>query len=201
MGVPFESLEPIIITVVEPDVNQVMLNFDAIQVFRSITGPNGAYSEVTKQGTRPWLVKDQTTYTFTDSDGAADYYYKYRYFNTVTQAFDTFSTPERGEPEPALQVISIEELKDIYLFGVDLTDDAGRPYSNAMFTWYIKAAVDWMEKRLDIPILPRRYDDERHDYYKYDYNKYIWLKLSHYPVIGISEVKLVLPGEQIVKVF
>lgn len=196
-----EALQPITTTIIEPDVNLVRANFDAIQVFRSVNGPTGSYSEVTKPGTRPRLEKDKTTYTFTDPDGAADYYYKFRYFNTVTSAFDTFSTPERGEPEPALQVISIEELKDVYLFGVDLTNDQGVPYSNAMFTWYIKAAVDWIEKRLDLPILPRTYPDERHDYYKYDYNKYIWLKLSHYPVIGISEVKLVLPGEQVVKVF
>jgi len=196
-----ENLEPITTTIVEPDVNAVMLTFDAIQVFRSITGPTGAYNEVTAPGTRPRLETDKTSYDFIDTDGAADYYYKFRYFNTVSNLSDVFSDPERGTPEPALQVISIQELKDIYLFGVDLTNDQGVPYSNAMFVWYIKSAVDWIEKRLDLPILPRTYPDERHDFFKYDYDKYIWLKLSHYPVIGISECKLVLPGEQVVKVF
>jgi hypothetical protein len=196
-----ENLEPITTTIVVDDVNVVMQTFDAIQVFRAITGPTGAYNEVTEAGTRPRLEKDKTSYDFIDNNGAADYYYKFRYYNTVSGAFDTFSDPERGTPEPALQVISIQELKDIYLFGVDLTNDQGVPYSNAMFVWYIKAAVDWIEKRLDLPILPRIYPDERQDYYKYDYNKYIWLKLNHYPVIGVNEVKLVLPGEQVVKVF
>ena len=196
-----ETLEPITTTIVVDDVNAVMLTFDAIQVWRSVNGPTGAYAEVTAPGTRPRLEKDKTSYDYIDSNGAADYYYKFRYYNTVSQAFDVFSDPERGAPEPALQVISIQELKDIYLFGVDLTNDQGVPYSNAMFVWYIKAAVDWIEKRLDLPILPRQYVEERNDYFKYDYDKYIWLKVSHYPVIGVNECKLVLPGEQVVKVF
>jgi len=195
-----ENLEPISTTVIADDVNTIMLTFDAIQIFRSVTGPAGPYNEVTAEGTRPRLETDKTSYVFIDNNGAADYYYKFRYFNTVSGIFDTFSDPGRGAPEPALQVISIQELKDIYLFGVDLTNDQGVPYSNAMFVWYIKAAVDWIEKRLDLPILPRQYE-ERHDFFKYDYDKYIWLKLNHAPVIGVNECKLVLPGEQIVKVF
>jgi hypothetical protein len=196
-----ENLEPITTTIIEEDVNLVMATFDEIQIFRSINGPTGVYAEITEPGTRVRLLKDKTSYEFVDVNGAREYYYKFRYYNSVTNSFDAFSSPERGEQEPALQVISIEELKDIYLFGVDLTNDQGVPYSNAMFTWYIKAAVDWLEKRLDIPILPRIYDEERHDFFKVDYDKYIWLKLSHYPVIGVNNVKLVLPGEQVVKDF
>ena len=196
-----EYLEPITTTIVDEDVNAALLTFDCIQVFRSVNGPAGSYSEVTEPGTRPRLEQDKTTYEFIDKQGAAGYYYKFRYFNSVSSVSDAFSDPERGTPEPALQVISVQELKDVYLFGVDMTNDRGVEPSNTMFVWYIKAAVDWIEKRLDIPILPKQYVLERHDYYKYDYNKYIWLKLNHAPVIGINLVELVLPGDQIVKVF
>lgn len=193
--------EPIIINIVEPDVNAVMASFDSIQIHRSVTGPTGVFSEVSDQNTRPRLVTDKTEYVFTDANGAQGYYYKFRYFNSVTQAVDAFSAAERGAPDPALQVMGIDELKEVYLFGVDLTDDKGQPYPNALFAHYIKSAVDWLEKKVQIPILPRRYVEECHDYYKDDYNKYIWLKLLNAPVIGVEEARLVLPGEQVVKVF
>lgn len=196
-----DAREPIIIDIAVPDVNDVMVNFDCIQVWRSTTGPSGTYAEVSDQNTRPRLVTDRTEYRFTDPNGAQGFYYKFRYYNSVTQAADTYSDAERGAPDPALQVISIEELKEIYLFGVDLTRDDGTPYPNSMLAHYIKAAVDWLEKELQLPIIPRRYVEECHDYYKEDYNKYIWLKLLNSPVIGVEECKLVLPGEQVVKVF
>ena len=196
-----EALQPITVTIAESDVNSVMISFDMIQVFRSVNGLSGVYTEITAPGTRPRLETNKTQYEYIDKEGAVDYYYKYRYFNSVTNSFDTFSDAERGEPDPALNVISIQELKDIYLWGVDLTNDQGVPYPTSMYAWYIKAAVDWLEKKLDIPIIPRTYTDERHDFFKDDYNKYIWLKLTHSPVIAVNECKLVLPGEQVVKVF
>ena len=196
-----DAREPIILDFDVPDVNAILVNFDCIQVFRSVNGPTGTYAEATDQNTRPRLVTDKTEYRFTDVNGAQPFYYKYRYYNSIDQTFDTFSDPERGAPEPALTVLSIEELKELYLFGVDLTDDQGLPYPNAMFAHYIKSAVDWLEKKLQIPILPRRYVDEAHDYYREDYDKYIWLKCINSPVMGVEEIKLVLPGEQIVKVF
>lgn len=196
-----DSREPILISIDEPDVNQVLLAFDSIQVHRSTTGPLGSYAEVSDVSTRPRLVTDKTNYVFTDANGAQSFYYKFRYFNAVTQAVDAFSSPERGAPEPALQIISIDELKELYLFGVDLTNDQGTPYPNSIFGHYIRSAVDWIEKELQLPIIPRRYVEECHDFYKDDYDKYIWLHLLNSPVIGVEEVKLVLPGEQVVKVF
>lgn len=196
-----DAREPIIITIEEPDVNLVMATFDSIQVWRSVNGPTGTFTEVSDQNTRPRLVTDKTVYTFTDTSGAQGFYYKFRYYNSVTQATDAFSEAERGAPDPALQIITIEELKDLYLFGVDLTRDDGTPYSNSMFAHYIRSAVDWLEKKLMIPILPKRFVEECHDYYREDYSHYIWVKLLTSPVIGVEEVKLVLPGEQVVKVF
>jgi hypothetical protein len=196
-----DTREPITIDIEVADVNLVMVTFDAIQVWRSTNGPTGTFQEVTDQSTRPRLVADKTLYSFVDPNGSQGFYYKFRYYNTVTLAEDTFSSAERGAPDPALQVLSIEELKDFYLFGVDLTRDDGTPYSNALFAHYIRSAVDWLEKKVQIPILPRRYVEECHDYYREDYNKYIWLKLLNAPVIGVEEVKLVLPGEQVIKVF
>jgi len=191
---------PIIVDILEPDVDTVLQSFDQIQVFRSTSGEGGPYAEITNISTRLDLEAGLTEYRYEDKEGLADYWYKFRYYNSTTHAVDSFSDAAPGEPHPALKVLSVEELQEIYLFGLDLTDDAGNPYPPSLWAHCIKAAVDWVEKRLDIPIIPRTYE-ERQDYIKEDYDKYIWLKTDVKPVIGVEEVKLVLPGEQVVQIF
>jgi hypothetical protein len=193
--------EPIIIDIAITDINTVMLTYDQIQIYRSTSGPTGVYDEITDEETRVQLVANKTEYRYTDSVGDKTFWYKFRYYNSISGTFDAFSTPERGAPEPALTVLSVEELKDFYLFGIDLTNDANLPYPQYLYTHYIKQAVNFLEQKLQMPIIPKRYVEECHDYIKEDYNKYIWLKLVNSPVIGVEEVKLVLPGEQVVKVF
>jgi len=192
---------PIIVDILEPDVATVLQSFDQIQIYRSTSGENGPYREITNINTRLKLEEAVTEYRYEDKNGLSDYWYKFRYYNSSTNVADTFSDAAPGEPHPALQLLTVEELQEIYLFGLDLTDDAGNPYPSSLYAHSIRAAVDWVEKRLDIPILRRRFENERYDYIKEDYTKYIWLKVDRYPVIGVEEVKLVLPGEQIVQVF
>jgi len=55
--------------------------------------------------------------------------------------------------------------------------------------------------RLDIPLRPKRIDAEKHDFYKEDYDKYIHLETDIFPVIDVEEIKLVLPGNQVVQNF
>lgn len=103
--------------------------------------------------------------------------------------------------ETALDVISVDDLKLFYLFGLDLTDDTGTPMPDRLYEHFIKSAVDWVEKRLDIPIIEKSITEERHDYFKEDYNSYIWLETREYPVIAVTEVKMVMPGEVTTQTF
>lgn len=187
------------ITVADP--SSVLASYDVIQIFRSTSGTGGPYVEITDADTRVAMRTCQTEYVFTDKTGSDAYFYKFRFLNSVTMAQSAFSDAQPGALHPALSVISIEELKEVYLFGVDLTKDDGQPFPDSLFAFYIINAVDWLEKKLDIPILPRVYPDERHDYYREDYDRYLWMKLNRSPVIAINEVKIVLPGEQVVQVF
>ena len=92
--------------------------------------------------------------------------------------------------------MSVEELKTNYLFGVDLSDDNGNEFPDSMFQFYIKSAVSWLEKRLDVPMRPLVIEDERHDFFRQDYRKWVWLQLLNKPVIAVDEIKLVLPTNQ-----
>jgi len=183
------------------DIATVLLSYDQLQVHRSTNGEDGVYTEITTETTRVELLTGITEYVYTDTSGDPDYWYKFRYYNSDTEAVSSFTASVQGEQDPALDIVSVTMLKTNYLFGVDLTDDTGKPYPDSMFEHYIKSAVDWLEHYLDIQLKTIDIVEECHDYYRDDYDKYIWMELDHFPLYHISEVKMVLPGDQVVQVF
>ena len=184
------------LTIVVPNLPDVIALFDVIKVHRSVTGVNGPFTEITTPATRMALRSDKTVYEYTDAAGLATYYYRISYFNSLTLAESSQSDPQLGADDPALGVLSVEELKTNYLFGLDLTDDSSNDMPVTLYQWYIKAAVSWIERRLDIPLRPLVVTDEQHDFYVQDYYKYIRLQLDNYPIISVEAASLVLPGEQ-----
>lgn len=193
---------PIDLNLVVDDVDtEIAAGWDQIKIERSTNSEAGPWREITNSSTRIDLIAGQDNYEYTDPAGNGSYWYRYVLYNSGSDTDDTPSGAMQGEQDPALDILSIDELKSFYLFGVDLTDDAGNPYPDSMYAHYIKAAVDWLENDLLIQIKKQSYTEEMHDFYRDDYDNYIWLKLHNHPVISIEEVKLVLPGEQTVKVF
>ena len=196
-----QSTLPITVTVNVADPDTVLLSFDQIQIHRSTDGESGVYVEVTTEDTRLNLESGTTVYEYIDESGSGDYWYRWRYYNSTTMVAGPLSSPAPGATDPVLDIITIEELKTNYLFGLDLTRDDGTEYPDSLYLFFIKSAISQLEHKLDIDIVPKTYVAERHDYYREDYDKYIWIELDHFPVIGVSSVQLVLPGEQVVQVF
>jgi hypothetical protein len=62
----------------------VMSKFDEQKVYRSTTGINGTYSEITGPSTRVTLVAGTTAYYYDDTSGDSAYYYKISYYNSVS---------------------------------------------------------------------------------------------------------------------
>lgn len=185
----------ICIRIVVSNLDKVMEQFDQIKVHRSTTGITGPYSEITTPPTRIALVADTITYEYTDTAGDADYYYKVSYYNSVSTAESSLSDAQQGDGAAALSVISVEEVKTNYLFGLDLTDDEGNEFPDSMYEFFIKSAVSWLEHKFDIPITPTSYEED-HDFYRQEYRKHMRLQLDHYPVISIEEIKMHLPPDQ-----
>lgn len=189
------------VKMVVSNLSNVMLVFDKLKVYRSTTGAGGAYTEISAPSTRPTLQAGTIVYEFIDTAGDPAYYYKSSYFNSNTSDESRQSDAVQGESDTALDIISVDQLKTNYLFGLDLTDDAGNEYPNSLYEYFIKSAVSWLEKRLDLPIRVQGIIEEKHDYYREDYKQYIWMKLKQSPVISVEEVRMVLPGEQVVQTF
>lgn len=191
----------ITIKIVVSNLTSIMVNFDKIKVYRSTTGIDGAYTELTVASNRITLVAGQTIYSFTDQNGDGDYYYKSAFYNSTSGLESEQSEAQQGEANAALDIISVEELKAIYLWGLDLTDDAGNPIPDFAFAHYIEAAVDWLEQTLDIAIRLKTITDERHDFIREEQQKYFFMNLFERPVIEVSEILMVLPNEVTVKTF
>lgn len=183
------------------NIETLIVNFDQIKVYRSITGRTGVYSELTGIGTRILLEAGVTSYQYHDTSGDSSYYYKRSFFNSASAIESDLSDPVQGSNDPALDIISVSELKTNYLFGVDLTNDQGVEYPDSLYEWYIKSAVSWVEHRLDLPLRPKSITAERHDFYPMDYQNFIYLKLREYPVLEVSQVQMILPGETVAQDF
>jgi hypothetical protein len=189
------------LNLVAADIDTVRESFDRMKAYRSTTGIDGTYTEITTPATRPVLEAGKAIYEYVDENGHEDYYYRFSYFNTLSALESSLSDPQQGEGDSALGIITVEEIKQNYLFGLDLTNDKDDPLPNALYEFFIKSAVSWLEHRLDLPLRPKRIEAEAHDFIKEDYDKYIALFLDQYPVIDVEDVRLVLPGEQVVQVF
>ena len=191
----------IVLKLVVPDIDTTIGIFTHIKVYRSTTGLTGVYTELTAAGTRVLLEAGVSVYDYEDLTGAATYYYKSSFYHSTSGLESSQSDAQLGAGDPALDIVSVEELKTNYLFGLDLTKDDGTEYPDSLYEWFIKSAVSWLEIKLDLPIRETTITDERHDFYQEDYSKYIWLRLKRYPVVSVTSVSMVLPGDQIVQEF
>ncbi|MBO75980.1 MAG: hypothetical protein CME17_00995 [Gemmatimonadetes bacterium] len=189
------------------EINFVVTNLEAIREFydviaveRSTTGKAGPYTEITTVATRLTLVDGKTLYTFVDRDVNEDYYYRVRYYSTTSGVSSAPGDPVQGSQDPALLVLTVDELKTNYLFGLDMTDDQGNEFPESLYEWYIKSAVSLAEQQLDLPIRPIKFSEEPEqlDLFRQDYNKFVQLQLNNFPVLSVEEVKIVVPTDQTV---
>jgi hypothetical protein len=179
----------------------VLSLYNRMKVYRADT-IDGTYAEITGAGTRIVLQQGVELYLFDDTTGDPDYWYKISYYNDGNQAESSLSQATQGEQfDINAQILSVQNLKDIYLYGLDLTDDAGNEYPDIMFEWSIAFAIDWLEKELDIKIRPTTITGERYDYYRADYIQWVTIKLRQAPVISVESVKVIWPSNQEVIAF
>ena len=96
---------------------------------------------------------------------------------------------ETVEPE-SWSILSIQYIKDQYLFGIDLSDQEGNPLPDSLFAHYIDSAVDWLQNLLDIQISELEVSGEQHDYNRSDYQNWGYLQTFHNPVKEVKAVKM-----------
>ena len=176
------------------ELDNVLTKFNQIKVYRSITGIGGTYAELTVPATRINLQQGQTEYVFDDEAGAITYYYKTSYYHSGTALESDLSEPQLGDDPATDTIMSVDDLKTIYLFGVDLTNDAGEAYPDLIFEWGIRSAIAALERRLDIRIRRTNFV-QRYDYYAQDYQNWTLINLREFPAVAVNSVKVKWPSD------
>lgn len=97
----------------------------------------------------------------------------------------------RGE-----SIITPDELKKRYFFGVDLTDKNGNAIPPEVLQHQINAAVSYIEHKLDIIIFPTEILDQ-HDMRSVDYQEFNFLQLKKRPVMEVKTLKARFPNNQV----
>jgi len=93
-------------------------------------------------------------------------------------------------------MLTVEQLKKRYLFGIDLTDKNGNEIPKEVIQHQIDAAVSYLEHALDLVISPVTITDERYDYRAVDYTNFNFIQLKKRPAIEVTDIKAKFPNNQ-----
>jgi len=174
--------------------DNVLTKFDQMKIYRSIAGINGTYIELTTSTTRLSLEQGKELYEFDDTAGEITYWYKTSYYHSSTGLESSLSEPRLGDDPATATIMTVSEMKSLYLFGLDLTDDAGNEFPDLMFEWGIRWAIGYLQRQLDILIKPTEMD-ERYDYYRNDYQNWTTIQLHESPVVSVESVSVMWPSD------
>jgi len=179
----------------------ITAGYDRLSVERS-TDQGLTYEEISHASERPVLKADQFVYEFFDRCGDPGYLYRTRYVGTIKgeKACTAASPAMLGAGLAVRNILTVEQLKSRYMFGLDLTNDKGEPLEDDVYLSYIMAAIRGFEKQVDIPLLPTTFV-EKHDYYRNDYHSFNFIHLDNTPVLAVDEFRVQYPSGQNVIIF
>jgi hypothetical protein len=161
-----------------------------------------SWTEITVPSERPVLEQNQPVVQFIDRRGDASYLYRRRYIGMIADV-ETRTDPSEqisGLGLALRNILTVEQVKARYFFGLDTTDDQGNELPDAVWQHYILKAIRQFEHEIDIPVLPTSFT-ERHDYYRADYHAFNFLNMDYRPIISVEEFRVQYPSGQNVIVF
>jgi len=172
----------------------VMDTFEQIKVYRATTR-NGVYAEITDASTRLELADGVVFYDHTDSAHDPTDWYRMAFYNASEDVEGPQGPPVRADAPDYAIVTTVGELKEHYLFGVDLGDDKGRDYPKSLFEGYIRAAITRLERELQVALKPTA-RVERQDYLWADFRQWGYMQTDWLPILEVDSVSYML-GDQV----
>ncbi len=139
-----------------------------------------------------WILANSDAVATTWTDGTS-------YVAGTTGAAS--STPTLYTVSDYDSVMTVETLKQNFMFGLDLTDDDGNPFPRGMLEFGIRAAIDSLEHTLNIKIKPTSIVAEKQDYYRQDYLDFAFIQLNNYPITAVTKVAMKYPTAQTEMIF
>lgn len=103
-----------------------------------------------------------------------------------------FSRPVTPPDEEIIcPCLSIDEMLQTYLFGIDLTDPQGNPFPRSLMAGYLNSSIAYAESLFDICLTEQEFT-ENHDYERQDYQNWGYLQLWHRPVKQVKSLCMMM---------
>lgn len=170
-------------------ISTLLERFDRVAIDRSTAGRAGPWTEIGLAS----LEDDTIFYKYEDAAANTSWHYRGRYEHSLTGDVSQGGFPVSPTSNESQHVLTTGQLSELYLFGVDLTDDDGNPFPERMLQHYVDAAISWLQHELDIPIVQRRVV-ETHDHYGRDYARWGYFQLNQYPVAEVETLTFQYPS-------
>lgn len=92
---------------------------------------------------------------------------------------------------PITDILTPAYIKQVYMFGVDTTDDDGVEFPDSMFYTAIASAVGYVESTLSIVLKQnKRTREERHDVRAWEGDRYYLQQLDRRPILQVNEAAI-----------
>ena len=88
-----------------------------------------------------------------------------------------------------------KDIRDIYMFGIDLTDEEGNELPDKVIEHYRDAALSYLEHNLDI-IISQTDFCERYDYKQVDYVDFAFIQLRQRPISKLKAWRAKFPNNR-----
>lgn len=89
-------------------------------------------------------------------------------------------------------LLTVEQLKARYLFGIKLTDEDGNEMPKETMEHAINSAISYLEHKLDVIIQPTNFV-ERYDYNQLDYTNFNFIQLKKRPLNSVELIRAKFP--------
>lgn len=92
-------------------------------------------------------------------------------------------------------LMTVKNLKERFIAGVDLTFDDGSPFPDSLFEYCISSAISTLEHELDIYIAPVQKADDV-DFRTPNFYNWDFVQLDHYPIVSVDKWEVIFPSNQ-----
>lgn len=165
-----------------------------VEVCEDIRASPQVWEEHTDEDTRLVIEADKWNYHYALNDGDPAYRYRAVISDSTNVNADVVQAPTQAIDTSWEALITIDEMKSIWLFSIDLTGDDGTPYPDELFAHFISAAIAQVELELDIVCFARLFN-KRYDWWRNEWMEFGYVKLDEKPVISIEELALRFPNQ------
>jgi hypothetical protein len=173
--------------------------YNQVRVFKGTTNDVSLHTEITVSiapgpppviTSVPVALRPDNAYTYyVDGSGLTTDFYSYQYWNSATA---TGTNRVLYVDSSYDSILTVDTLKRHFMFGLDLTDDDGYPFPNSMLEFGIRAAVDSLEKTLQVKLKSTAVF-EYHDFFAQDYRDFCFIQLNNWPVISVDRIEVQYP--------